>query len=118
MSSSPASAITSASPSFWQVIPHAPSSTWRAGESRHLVRLDVRPQTEIVFVTIGLHLRKIALHAIEIDHGDRRFQIPRRASDAPGQLGRTATQSISTWIPTSWLPTVVRAGGSRAKNSL
>ena len=34
-----------------------------------------------------------------------------------GAAGTTATQSISTWMPFSWHPIVVRAGGSDGKNS-
>ena len=36
MSSKPASAITSASPSFWQVIPTAPASSWSRASSGSL----------------------------------------------------------------------------------
>ena len=71
MSSKPASAITSASPSFWQVIPTAPAFELQARELGQLVRLDVRPQRNPVLVAVGLHPEDVPLDRVEIagQHG-------------------------------------------------
>ncbi len=117
MSSSPASTITSASPSFWQVMPMRAQFDLAMCEGRHLVGLDVRAQPQTVVVAVGLHFRQVVLDPVQVDHRNRGFQILDAHPRLLNQVGSTATQSISTRMPTSWHPIVVRAGGSAAKNS-
>ena len=74
MSRSPAASITSASPSFWQVIPTAPARTCMCAIAGQLVRLDVRPEGEAVLVAVALHARDVALDGVQVDGRDRRVE--------------------------------------------
>ena len=67
MSSKPAAAITSASPSFWQVMPLAPAPAASCDDGA-LVRLDVRPVGNARGIAGGLQARDIALDPVEV-HG-------------------------------------------------
>ena len=66
-SATPASAITSTSPSFWQVMPTAPASHLQLGQCRNLVRLDVRAVVEPVARKLLLRALDVGLDDVEVD---------------------------------------------------
>ena len=71
----PASTITSASPSFWQLTPFRPKLDLQMGEFGNLVGLDVRAKAQPVTVEISLAAPEIVLHHVEIDHRAGRIQV-------------------------------------------
>lgn len=102
----PASAITSASPSFWQVMPPRAERHLAPRRLDGLVRLDVRPVGEPGRVAVGLPALEVPLEPVEVDDERRRLEL----DHDPG-CGSRATASTSTRIPPgSPACTVVRAG--------
>ena len=70
MSSNPAAAKTSASPTLPAVIPTAPESTWRRPTSTHLCVLTWGLHVQVVLGGEVLHPVDVALH--DVDQHDRR----------------------------------------------
>ena len=112
-SATPASAITSTSPSFWQVMPTAPARICMLRERGELVRLDVRPVGEAVLVAVALHARDVPLDRVQVDGRDRRVE----RDDVHVSSSSQTTASPSTSKPTrsDWI--VVRAGIGSEKNA-
>ncbi len=102
MSATPASA-TSASPSFWHVIPAAPKRELPARDLDRAVRLDVRAVSEPDPVA-ALPALEARLEPVEVDDRDGRVEQRHR-------LASRATASTSIRMP-GGRPTctVVRAG--------
>ncbi len=75
MSSMPARAISSASSSVATSTPTAPACIWRLATRGDFVRFDHGPERHPVGPTKRRHFLDIALQDIEVDDGDRRFQL-------------------------------------------
>ena len=106
MSSIPASAITSASPSFWHVMPRAPSASCRRAISTDLCVLTCGRFASPTASQCACQRARLSLEPIDVDDDGRRVDLDHEV--APESR---ATASISTRIPPgSPACTVVRAG--------
>ena len=73
--STPPSAMTSASPSFWQVMPIAPRRICIWAIATHLWGFDVGPQANAVLVKVALVAVEVVLQAVEIDEERGRVEV-------------------------------------------
>ncbi len=82
---------TSASPSFWHVIPDL-----ELCEARQLVRLDVGSERELVLVAVALHAGDVPLDGVEVDGQHGRLEVGEaRHPVAPADTAPLRTAAVA-----------------------
>ena len=115
MSSMPASAITSASPSFWQVMPTAPSSTCRRANSGILWVLMCGRSLQPVRVGIVLRAAQVGLDPVEVDQHRGRVEIVDRPGHAAAPPHCAPTSRHAVPARPAWQAASCRGCGSPAR---